>query len=498
MDGGGQLHLKLQFVLSEEERHQIRIMRESVLRKKYGEFPSCNMRSQENAASVGINAESPLFPNQEVSELSFSQDSGTSLLQSEVAAAQACLVSTPEDITRNKRSGPERQEEAFSLQKQAIPTDARGLHQPPLSQRSDERLTEVSHKDFAEKIETQTPVDNDPERGIWSEEGSYLSKSSESVVASKNKIVASKLYEDNTFNPQKQSPVGKAPSNVRNMISAFESRLAQDMRPHVKSQPLGSQFSGIESEALNTSFLDEIKTDKVKLTQPISSGRFKRPFLAGGLQQASTYIRKRCDEHVSVRAFSEAKTYHDTRQLELSEADVKFKLKERKDSSGEMMRASTGKAATVSGRMLDEHTGQQSGKLFMNERHSAEKSTLKEIGKGVYPESLEKENWKDKQYSSICPGTWIFPVESRSLCITTGSKHLMDLMRNFHTESSMHGGCVKVNEGEKTDPKPKKSKPVNSTDDVEPSRGPVGQVMRVAIMIGFATLVIFTRQRNTS
>lgn len=106
-------------------------------------------------------------------------------------------------------------------------TDARGLHRPPLSQRSDERLTEVSHRGFVEKIETQTPVDNDPERGIWSEEGSYLSKNSESVVASKNTFVAPKLYEDNTFNPQKQSPLGKAPSNVRNMISAFESRLAQ-------------------------------------------------------------------------------------------------------------------------------------------------------------------------------------------------------------------------------------------------------------------------------
>ncbi|KAI9192799.1 hypothetical protein LWI28_027892 [Acer negundo] len=62
-------------------------------------------------------------------------------------------------------------------------------------------------------------------------------------------------------------------------------------------------------------------------------------------------------------------------------------------------------------------------------------------------------------------------------------------------KSSMHGVDIKVNEGEKTNKKPKKSKLLNSADD-EPSRGPVGQAMRAAIMIGFATLVIFTRQRK--
>ncbi|XP_031252353.1 uncharacterized protein LOC116110277 [Pistacia vera] len=449
LDGGGHLHLKLQFVLSEEERHRIRSMRESALRKKHRELPSGNLRSPENATTVGINAESSLFLNQEVS------DSETSLLQSEVATAQAGLVLTPADITRNERFGTEKGEGIFSLQKQAIPVkiDARRLHQSPLSQGFDDRLTEVSHK--VENIETQTPVDDVPERTICSEEASYLSESSELVVAVKNKLIAPKLYEENTYNPQKQSPLGKAPSNVRNMISAFESSLAQDMRPHEKSPPLKSQSSRIETEAQKTSILDEVKTDKVKPTQPISVGRLKNPFLAGALQEASTYTRKGGDEHGPFRAFSEAKTYQDIRLLELSEADVKNKrktgnmknkltdkeaeLKERKNSSGDLMRASTGKAATVSGRLLDEHTGgQQSGKLFMNNQHSAGKSSMKESGKGVYPEYLEKEDWKDKHYSSICPGTWIFPVESRSLCITTGSKHLMDLMGNCHTKAKIH------------------------------------------------------------
>ncbi|KAJ0091566.1 hypothetical protein Patl1_13463 [Pistacia atlantica] len=213
------------------------------------------------------------------------------------------LVLTPADITRNERFGTEKGEGIFSLQKQAIPIDARRLHQSSLSQGFDERLTEVSHKGFVENIETQTPVDDVPERTICSEEASYLSESSELVVAVKNKLIAPKLYEENTSNPQKQSPLGKAPSNVRNMISAFESSLAQDMRPHEKSPPLKSQSSRIETEALKTSILDEVKTNKVKPTQPISAGRLKNPFLAGALQEASTYTRKGGDEYGPFRAF---------------------------------------------------------------------------------------------------------------------------------------------------------------------------------------------------
>lgn len=90
--------------------------------------------------------------------------------------------------------------------------------------------------------------------------------------------------------------------------------LKQDMRPYVKSPPLKFQSNKIGTEGLKTLIFVEVKTDKVKPT-------------AGGLQQASTYTRKGGDKHGSVRAASEAKEYLDTRQLELSKADVKSKRK---------------------------------------------------------------------------------------------------------------------------------------------------------------------------
>ncbi|KAK2645394.1 hypothetical protein Ddye_020589 [Dipteronia dyeriana] len=440
-----------------------------------------------------------------------------------------------------------RKQKKFSLygskQSQMIQIDARRIHQSPVSQGFNVHLTDVSHGGSVEKIECQTPQDDFPARAIHSEEAPSLSESSELVVSLKSKSISPKLMEDGTYNPEKQNPVGKIPSNVRNMITAFESGLAQDTRPR---KPLPAKFLSSKSGAeapLKSSITNEVKTEKIKPTHPMS-GRVKSLFLAGESQQASTSTGKEEDQLGSVRTFIEATPSQETtRQFELTVADTKTegvtadsnnKLKQKevdhkkeKKSSEDLMRASVGKAATVAGRTLPEHIGrQQPGRLFGNKRHSGGELSVKESEKGINPELLQeadkqkalidkmkfKENWKDKHLSFEFPGTWIFPVESRHLCITTGSKETMNLFCHCHAEAathlgekssapvdvgkcSMHGVDIKVNEGEKTNKKPKQSKLLNSADD-EPSRGPVGQAMRAAIMIGFATLVIFTRQRK--
>ncbi|KAL5768638.1 hypothetical protein ACOSQ2_015421 [Xanthoceras sorbifolium] len=533
LEGGGHVHLKLQFVLSEEERNRIRVMRESALRKKREELLSRKLRSPANATIVGSKSESSLCLSYEVS------DPQKSLLQSEAVVTRAGLVSTPVIFIENAEFGTKETEETFSIQKQTIPIDAR-IHQPPVSQGFDIRLPDVSQ---VEKIEPRTPPSDFHVRAIHSEEASPSSESSELVVALKSKLISPKLKEDGMYSLEKQYPVGKTPSNVRNMITAFESSLAQDTRP-MKPPPANFQSSNIETAATLESLIStEGKTETIKPTQSMS-GRIISPFQDGESQQASTYTRKKGDQRGSVRAFIEATPSQDTtRQFELSAAgtktavtaDSKNKLKQKevdskneKNYSEDLMRASAGKAATVSGRMLPEHIGrQQPGRLFGIKQHSGGKLSVKESGKGlINPEALQesdnqraltdkmkfKENWKDKHYSFECPGTWIFPVESRHLCITTCNKETMDLIGHCHTEAATHlrekssapvdvkkcsiyGVDIKVNEGEKTNQKPKKSKVLNSADG-EPSRGPVGQAVRAAIMIGFATLVIFTRQKK--
>ncbi|KAK3210509.1 hypothetical protein Dsin_015215 [Dipteronia sinensis] len=71
LEGGGHVHLKLQFVLSEEERNRIRVMRESALRTKHGELLSSNFRSPAKAAIVSSKSESSLCLNYEIHKRAF-------------------------------------------------------------------------------------------------------------------------------------------------------------------------------------------------------------------------------------------------------------------------------------------------------------------------------------------------------------------------------------------------------------------------------------------
>ncbi|RYR20546.1 hypothetical protein Ahy_B03g065716 isoform B [Arachis hypogaea] len=68
--GEGHLHLKLQFILSYEERDRIRIMRQSALKKKHDELLSSRRRGAETDSSTVIGNDAlPFHTNDEVSGL---------------------------------------------------------------------------------------------------------------------------------------------------------------------------------------------------------------------------------------------------------------------------------------------------------------------------------------------------------------------------------------------------------------------------------------------
>lgn len=103
----------------------------------------------------------------------------------------------------------------------------RRIDQPPVSQGFDVHWTDVNNGGLIEKIGTQTPHDNVSVRAVGSKEASSLSKSSELKVAAKNKLIARKIEEVGTNNRENHRPAGKIPSNVRDMITDFESSLSQ-------------------------------------------------------------------------------------------------------------------------------------------------------------------------------------------------------------------------------------------------------------------------------
>ncbi|XP_017983546.1 PREDICTED: uncharacterized protein LOC18588405 isoform X3 [Theobroma cacao] len=173
LEGGGHVHMKLQFVLSEEERQRIRTLRESALKKKHDEL--CNSgHGSPISASVSYN------------EVSGSEES---FVQSGLVANEASLVSVPFNFFKDAKFDIDSRDRSDSVEKQKSTNDRdekeANSSAKSMSQAANVHLTELCPQDS----------------------------------------VPSELEKAN--NSKKLGAAGKAHSNVRKMISAFEDGLNQ-------------------------------------------------------------------------------------------------------------------------------------------------------------------------------------------------------------------------------------------------------------------------------
>ncbi|XP_030953092.1 uncharacterized protein LOC115976119 isoform X3 [Quercus lobata] len=402
----------------------------------------------------------------------------------------------------------------------------------------------LSHKELDEKNESKSLPADFPTEAISSNETSLLLGGSRLDVAASNNSIPHNLGEDRGHNIQKQGQIGKSPRNVKNMISAFESGQAQDMRSPIKSPPTRSQSNKSRIE-LKSQHLNEGKTQITKTEQSIS-GRVINLFLAEELQHTPTDIRKRGEQINLFGASDRSKLSQDTGQLEElntqkfqilgtnSSLKNKFNVvhkevaREEEKSHQDLMRISTTETATVSWRILDEYSGGHPLSLFTGKQDSCGNPVIEESRREIQFTNLQEFNiqgasthklesvhyCEDNHYLFKSSGAWIFPDEARRLCVTTGGKKVMDLMGGCSTKPKVHQGnvnlsmqenmekhsvdartVIKADKDKKDCQKIVKSKPENS-EDIETSGGPVGQAIKVAIMLGFGILVLLTRKRN--
>ncbi|KAG6723407.1 hypothetical protein I3842_03G205800 [Carya illinoinensis] len=456
LEGGGHLRMKLQFVLSEEERNRIRMMRESALKMKHDELLKYSIHSPKSDTSTDSNV---------ALSLDLSIEASVSVKEE---ASKACLVSNPVIFREVENSGSESIKGIHLDQNQSTPNDADQyeelLSAMPASQGVDIHLTEVSYREPVEENESKTLPAEYPTRAICFD--GVLSVESGLDIAATSNSISHDLEETMSHSHQKRTQPGKTRSNVRKMISAFESSLSQDMQSQVKPPP--TEFQSEE------------------------------------LKHGPTYIRKR-EEQISLLGHKSSQESWQLEELNNKKFQIigtmpnlenEFKAvhkevdKEEEKSHQDSMQTSTSETPTVSGRMLDEHSGASRHRL----------------------ESVEYNVKKHSLFESS--GVWIFPVEARRLCVTTGGTKMIDLMGGYSMEPEVHLGklnlsmgdnveehsvdagiAVKVNKDEKTCHKIRNSKHEKS-ENIETSRGPVGQVVKVAIMIGFGLLVLLTSQKN--
>ncbi|KAK4432907.1 hypothetical protein Salat_1052900 [Sesamum alatum] len=486
INGGGHVHMKLQFILNEEERKRIRSVRESAVKKKLESNPNINLRLTETSTEIeqkvsdsqeGIVDINVVSPKVEASQAGSSLNSATSsaisvssyykeegrILKPAIPVKELSLDTT--DRSQGAPSSPQLHER--------VPAEKRSdVHQWASS-----KLLESAISGKRNLVVSKLP--DDPIQESRNQEPEEKTPSNVRKIS-----VASKLKDDSVRRTENQEPTEKTPSNVRKMISAFENGQLQDTvrlgskqerKPMRKSLSLPSQLNRFR----NAGLVDNRESEESASTvTPIPSG-------SGAASKEPT-----------------------VKKLEISVVDL--------------MRQSTSKTATSSGRMPEEQSQvTQSSDLLKSSKSSVaegsgrgrgtglKSSTIIDIKVASNPKRKSLEYYKDECYSTQRSGMWIFPDNTRRLCITTAGKQVMKIVGHQHGEAKtreakkgsseleknqMHGKARKTEKNQKKNAEHPARGRGSSPDDS--SNGLVGQVIKVAVILAFGALVLLTRQKE--
>ncbi|XP_052185837.1 uncharacterized protein LOC127797210 isoform X6 [Diospyros lotus] len=494
LEGGGQVHMNMQFVLSEEERNRIRSMRESAMKKKYGEQLSSGLRCSEMASSAGGILVSSSFASIEVSGCCTSTEKA--LMLSGLSSQDSLKCGTHNEVVSNRdlsagvlsnsKHDAGKHERKFPVT-QIFRNDTDGSEETSstacVSKRRNVHLGEINHSNSVEQIGTWSFHLDDPERHVYFQD---------TPSTTEKTSVASILKNWQADQLEKQEPLEKTSSN--------------DMRVGMKPSPSKLHSDKVGPEA-------HIEVDLKKINQPgkLPSGRLKNPFLTGELQHIQVYKTLREDSHGS-------KFSQDSGQLKEPSAIQIEPMTKHKKPLEHLVRIPEVEATTVSqsmdkGRSFPANQlGSSSGTFMEGNAIDIRPTDSHEIYTlGSSEDKLKSAAFfENDNLSSEIYDTWIFPDHAKRLCITTGSKQIMDLVGSCGIQERVHkseqrcqfpenvekfSSHKEVKKGGRTSPELRKSTFESSLED-ETARGPMGQAIKVAIMIAFGTLVLLTRQRK--
>ncbi|EYU28413.1 hypothetical protein MIMGU_mgv11b019606mg, partial [Erythranthe guttata] len=235
IDGGGNVHMKLQFILSDEERNRIRIVRESAVKKKL-EMKNINLRLSETVNSSGDSVDTSRKNEQTVSDTS--QDAPSSPDKNEIEIESPQVHKEPVPDEKIEIESPQ-------VHKEPVPDEKIKIESPQV------------HKELVpdEKIEIESPQVHKkpvPDEKIEIQPLANIRLNIEEESASpsmwdKKILVPSKLQDEPVKKSENQGPVKRIPSNVRKMISAFENTQLQNQKKIVDRTKSGCGSSPDDS-----------------------------------------------------------------------------------------------------------------------------------------------------------------------------------------------------------------------------------------------------------
>ncbi|KAG6424103.1 hypothetical protein SASPL_114515 [Salvia splendens] len=469
INGGGHVHLKLDFTLSQDERNRIRVMRESAMKKKLEANPSINLRFLEAVASSSMKDELQIS----ASTKGFVEiDITTPKVEASQAGSSLTAAASSSASLFSHQMGKE------PVVDIAIPNATDGIQDTPSSPVEHEINVE-SAQVSNEKIEAPriASVRSESKDGPSSD----LPRSS---ISEKNSMIASKLQDDLLVQkPQKQVPVRKTPSNVRKMISAFETVQVQEVKSMKRAASVPSQLNISSKERLLEDRVSPAEQTSTDSKDPNLRNLHKQPTMVSGK------VLSKCEPS----------------QVENSSVDIRRQL--------------ASETATISGRTDEEQSQHSFSRLVKSSAAEGSgrgrgtglknSSTINaQVASNLKRKTLDYYN-KEEYDSAQTSGMWIFPDNTSRLCITTACEQDMKIVGHYnnkaktHQANSISSEKQKNSMHEKEQQMGKNSKKLfhqpESGSSGSPSdsfNGLVRQVIKVAAIVGFGVLVLMTRQKE--
>ncbi|KAG8376135.1 hypothetical protein BUALT_Bualt09G0031800 [Buddleja alternifolia] len=186
--GGGHVHMKLQFILSEEERNRIRVMRESVMKKKQERNSSINLRLSDITSSSCDAVQTSTHGEQKIPVIKNMKEESLEV-KSQLRNYELMVQIEVEGAS----SSPVKHE-----------NEAESVQSSPVRHEIEAESPQVFKSEQSENIETCSPI----------------------IISDKKNSVTGKLEDDPIYKSQNRG-LQKLSSNIRKMISAFETSKVQ-------------------------------------------------------------------------------------------------------------------------------------------------------------------------------------------------------------------------------------------------------------------------------
>ncbi|CAL9243877.1 unnamed protein product [Arabidopsis halleri] len=461
--GYGYVQLKMQFVLSEEDRNRIRFLRQSALRKKHEELVDGSSFTKSKSIASDLSSLSSMQTREIVA----------------VATNPKTNLGLSQETERKNNADRDRVSSNLIMWKPEVKDTVEKTKIQPSS--SNKKLQEVKEPESVSSVKQEDKGLSKPSKKLHEvknaesvllvkQEDKGLSKPIKKLTEAKNtECVSLVKQEDTGLSKPERNPKRKSMrrsmsdsnlNNVRKMISNFEVKVTQDTKIRTAKIQTGSYKDVEEKTKAQPQAESTVNLEKLEESKITSFENMEKSVCRDNTDRCDDLVIFSGDERSIV--IEEKRLEHNTRRSDL--------LRTRRRSSVVEVRD-------------DE----------------------KKPNKSVCLKDSQLENARGSRL-------WIFPDEAKDLsCETDLGTRRLDFAEAYMLQKRIEEStrenigergfrCISIakidsNNKWKNIERSKKQKSENSAES-ESSGRPVGQVMRALIVAGFAGLVFLTRQRT--